>query len=277
MTTTTSRNAVIAEEGSAQRPQRVRHTPKFRQLEVVNVERITAHIVSIRFQGEDLHDFVSASFDDHVKFMIPATPGSELLLPSLGPDGIKFPTGVPRPIMRDYTPRSFDGRSHELTIEYALHGDGPVAQWAAQAKPGQRAAIGGPRGSTVISLDYDWHLLVGDETALPAISRRLEELPGNTQAIVIIETGDAADQRPLKSSAQVNVQWLVQHGKSGLVDAVRALQLPMGEGFAWAAGESATILAVRHVLVDEFRLDKHHVKAAAYWRRGAAAHHEHLG
>jgi NADPH-dependent ferric siderophore reductase len=54
---------------------------------------------------------------------------------------------------------------------------------------------------------------------------------------------------------------------------VRALTLPAGEGFAWAAGESATILAVREVLIDELGLDRHQVRAAAYWKRGEAGHH----
>lgn len=254
------------------RPARVRHVPKFRQIEVTRAERLTPHIVSVDFRGEDLHDFVSASFDDHVKFLLPATPDGQLTLPTLGPDGMKFPEGA-RPVMRDYTPRRVDTERREITIEFALHGDGPVAQWAAQAKPRQRVGIGGPRGSTVVPLDYDWHLLIGDETALPAIARRLEELPAGAQAIVIIETGDAADHRPLPSAAQLHVQWLVQQGASGLVAAARALRLPGGEGFAWAAGESATIIAVRQVLIDELGLAKHQVKAAAYWKQGEKAHH----
>jgi NADPH-dependent ferric siderophore reductase len=199
-----------------------------------------------------------------------------MLLPVLGPEGMKFPEGAQRPVMRDYTPRRFDAQRREITIEFALHGDGPVAQWAAQAKAGQRAGIGGPRGSTVIPLDYDWHLLIGDETSLPAISRRLEELPAGTQAIVIVETGDVGDQRAFESAAQVRVQWLVHQGSSGLVDAARALQLPAGEGFAWAAGESATITAVRRVLIDELGLDKHQIKASAYWKQGEKGHHGHI-
>ncbi len=273
MNTATTHDATI---DSTRRPQRVRQTPKLRQLEVMRVERITPHIVSVNFHGEDLHDFISASFDDHVKFMLPATPDGELLLPVLGPEGMKFPEGAQRPVMRDYTPRRFDAQRREITIEFALHGDGPVAQWAAQARSGQRAGIGGPRGSTVIPLDYAWHLLIGDETALPAIARRLEELPSGAKAIVMVETGDAADQRPLASAAQVRVQWLVHQGRSGLVEATRALQLPPGEGFAWAAGESATITAVRQALIEELGLDKHQVKASAYWKQGEKAHHGHI-
>src|SRR6266568_4230449 len=78
--------------------------------------------------------------------------------------------GSGAPVMRDYTPRRFDAVQRELDIEFALHGDGPAATWAAQAAPGQRVMIGGPRGSFIVPTDFDWHLLIGDETALPAVA-----------------------------------------------------------------------------------------------------------
>ncbi|GAB4061277.1 siderophore-interacting protein [Uliginosibacterium sediminicola] len=261
---------------SSRRPQRLRQAPKLRRVSVLSVEQISPHSLCIHFSGEDLQDFASPSFDDHIKLMLPATPESELVLPILGPNGVSFPEGAPRPLMRDYTPRRFDAQRGVLSIEFALHGDGPAASWAAQAQVGQQVAIGGPRGSTLIPVNYDWHLLVGDESALPAISRRLEELPASTRAIVIAETSDPRDQRSLNSEADLQVQWLLRDGTSQLPAAVSALQLPAGEGFAWAAGESAGIIAVREVLINQLGLAKHQVKAAAYWKLGAAGHHENL-
>ena len=149
-------------EPPVSRVQRVRHELKRRDLQVVRVETLSPHFRSITFGGEALADFISASFDDHVKFMLDS-------------DGAE-------PVRRDYSPRRYDATAGELTIEFALHGEGRTAAWAAQAAPGQRATIGGPRGSFIIPTDYAWHLLVGDETALPAIHRRLEELPTGTRA-----------------------------------------------------------------------------------------------
>jgi len=240
---------------STRRVQRVRHELKRRDLDVVRVATLSPHVRSITFGGEALADFVSASFDDHVKLMLD------------GGDGER--------VMRDYTPRHHDAAARELTIEFALHGDGPAASWAAQAEPGQHATIGGPRGSFIIPLDYQWHLLVGDETALPAIARRLEELPAGAQAIVIGQADDEADQRVFNTQAEVTVQWV--NSASGLVDAVRALTLPAGEGYAWCAGEAAAMATLRSVLVDEKGHDRHAIRAAAYWKQGAAAHHENLG
>ncbi len=132
-------------EHTVSRVQRVRHELKRRVLEVARVATISPHFRGIVFRGESLADFVSASFDDHVKFILDG-------------DG-------PSPVMRDYTPRRFDREARELTIEFALHGDGPVADWAAQAGAGQRVTIGGPRGSMIVPTDFGWHLLAGDETA----------------------------------------------------------------------------------------------------------------
>jgi NADPH-dependent ferric siderophore reductase len=235
------------------RVQRVRHEIKRRDVEVVRVDELSPHFRSVTFGGESLDGFISASFDDHVKFVLPGADGS--------------------PVMRDYTPRRYDAARRELTIEFALHGDGPAASWAAQAARGQRATIAGPRGSFIIPPDYAWHLFVGDETALPAIARRLEELPAGARAIVIAQV-DEPDRREFETAADATVQWIAEPAQ--LIEAVRALSLPDGEGYAWCAGEARTMATVRRVLVEDKGHDKHAIRAAAYWKQGAAAHHENL-
>jgi NADPH-dependent ferric siderophore reductase len=236
------------------RVQRVRHELQRRDLQVVRVQTLGPHFRSVTFGGASLAGFTSASFDDHVKFMLDA-------------DGAE-------PVRRDYTPRRHDAAAGELTIEFAVHGDGRAALWAAQAAPGQWATIAGPRGSFIIPTDYAWHLLVGDETALPAIHRRLEELPAGSRAIVVLQVADGADRRSLHSAAELSVQWVANSKE--MLNAVRALPLPPGEGYTWCAGEAATMATLRRLLVDEKGLDRHAMRVAAYWKRGATAHHENL-
>lgn len=235
--------------------QRVRHETRRRDLQVLRVESPSASFRRVILGGEALAGFLSASFDDHVKLILDSGNGGE-------------------PVMRDYTPRHYDRAAGELTIEFALHGDGPAAEWAAAAQPGQRATIGGPRGSFIIPLDYDWHLLVGDDTALPAISRRLEELPAGAHAIVLLQVAQA-DRRAFATQANAQIQWVVSD--AALIDAVRALALPAaGEGYAWCAGEAATMATLRRILVEDKGHDRRAIRAAAYWKRGAQAHHENL-
>lgn len=235
------------------RVQRMRHDAVRRDVEVARVADLGPHVRSITFSGESLEGFVSASFDDHVKLML-----------EIDGDAVR----------RDFTPRRFDAARKELTIEFDLHASGPAARWAGSARPGQRAVIGGPRGSFIIAPDLDWHLLLGDETAMPAISRRLEELPSSTQALVVLQVADTADRRPLPTAARLQLQWV--HDTDELLRAVRGLSLPPGEGYAWCAGEAAAMATVRSILVDEMGHDRHAIRAAAYWKRGNSAHHERL-
>ncbi len=244
------------ETSPARRVQRVRHETRRRTLQVKRVEDLSPGLRRITLAGDELAGFVSASFDDHVKLIFDAG------------DGQARPA-----VMRDYTPRRHDAAAGELDIVFALHGDGPAAAWAAQATACQPLVVAGPRGSFVIPLDYDWHLLAGDETALPAIARRLEELPAGARAIVLLMVAPA-DRRPLASAADVRLQW-VDDG-AALLAAARALDLPAGEGYAWCAGEAALMAALRRVLVDEKGHDRHAIRAAAYWKQGAIAHHENL-
>lgn len=256
--------------------ERMRHLLKVRRLRVQEVFRPSPHLVRVRLGGDDLHDFISASFDDHLKLMLPHHPEAPLVLPESGADGLSYPPDAQRPIMRDYTPRWFDPAAGLLDLEFALHGTGAAATWAMQARPGQEVGVGGPRGSFVVPTGFDWHLLVGDETALPAMARRLEELPPGAQAFVIAETADPADRRVLESRAGVTVQWLTEGADGGLAAAVAAWRRPTGEGYAWAAGEAAEMAATRRVMVEQHGVVKERMRVAAYWKRGASAHHENL-
>lgn len=267
--------------------QRVRHELVRRALHVRRAERISPNFMRVTLAGDALEGFTSASFDDHLKLMLPAPGQTELVLPDFNPGGPRGPRvddGAPRPVMRDYTPRHYNAAAGELDIEFALHGDGPAATWAAQAQPGQQVAIGGPRGSFVIPTGFDWHLFIADDTGLPAIARRLEELPAGCRAIVIVAI-EEADRRGLTSAATLDVTWVAPQpapadasaaDQSSLATATRSLKLPAGEGYAWAAGEAHTIAAVRRVLVAQHGLDKSRIRAASYWKQGAEGHHENL-
>lgn len=261
---------------SALAVERVRHAIKVRRLRVQQVQRLGANFVRVRFAGEALRDFVSASFDDHLKLMLPPRAGQPLVLPEPGPEGLALPPGADRPVMRDYTPRHFDNAAGTLDIEFLLHGEGAASEWAARAQPGDEVGVGGPRGSFLVPSGFDVHLLVGDETALPAIARRLEELPAGVRAIAVVETADPRDRRAFDSHAGVQTHWLAAGASETLAQAVGALALPSGELFAWAAGEATSMAALRQVLVERHGLPKARVRASAYWKRGSAGHHETL-
>lgn len=260
--------------------QKMRHPIKARMLQVRRIVELSPAMRRITLAGDDLAGFLSASFDDHVKLIVPEAPGAKPNVPTMGATGIVFEEGKPRPIMRDYTPRRYDPVANELDIDFVLHHAGPATDWASQAEPGHFVGIAGPRGSFVIPTGFDWHLLVGDETAIPAIGRRLEELPAGTRAIVVIKTARDDARIDLRARCRLDVHWVGEVGSDApagmgaLESAVRGIALPTGEGHVWAAGEHADVKALREYLVGEAGIDKRRIRASSYWRQSVPDAHE---
>ncbi len=245
-------------------PRRVRHEPRRRTLSVKQTERIAAHMARLTLGG-DLEGFVSLGFDDHVKLFFP--------------DGTLNAEGTPNVLGRDFTPRRYDPVAKTLQIDFVLHDAGPATRWAAQAKPGETLVVGGPRGSFIIPLAFDWHLLIGDETGLPAISRRLSELPVGARAIVIGEVEGPADELALETRADATIVWAHRNGAAPgandvLAKALASLTLPPRDYYAWVACESLTAKVLRKQLIEECGANPKWLRAAGYWRRGAVAIHD---
>ncbi|MDF9905340.1 UNVERIFIED_ORG: NADPH-dependent ferric siderophore reductase [Pseudomonas reinekei] len=244
---------------------RVMHDIKRRRLEVLRVVDLTPRMRRITLGGPELAGFVSLGTDDHVKLLFPQNAEQAVALETLVLGAGK--DNGPLPEMRDYTPRRYDLSALELDIDFVLHGDGPASTWAEQAKPGQFLHIGGPRGSMIVPDMFDSYLLIGDETALPAIARRLESLAANRRALVIVEVENGKEQQVLESAAEVNVIWVLREGgKDNLLTTVRQIQVPVGSLYAWVATESKVSRQIRRVLLDEHGLDEQFVKAVGYWR-----------
>lgn len=248
-------------------PYRVRHETKRRRLVVRDIRKLTPHMTRVTVGGDELAGFVSAGFDDHIKLFFPDAVSDE-----------RDVNGDPKPVSRDYTPRRYDAAANTLEIDFAIHEAGPATQWAEQARVGDILNIGGPRGSLVIPTGFDWHLLIGDDTALPAIGRRLAELPRNARAVVLAEVDTAADEIAFEHSANASITWLHRNGAEigsshRLAEALRALEFPKGDYYAWVACESLTAKALRAQLV-EMGANPKWLRAAGYWRRGAAAVHD---
>lgn len=254
--------------------QRVRHPIVVRTLTVKSIEDLAKNYRRIVFHSDDLTGFISSSFDDHIKLFI-AEDFEDLIVPSITEHGLVFPEGKAKPAARDYTPYYFDAQTNCLTVDFVLHPSGPAGEWASQAKRGQQMAIAGPRGSMVVPTAYDWHLLIGDETAIPAISRRLVELQTHEKVVVILEleNDNLLSLLPEHPHAQVHLH-IRTDDKSGLAQTVQSVSLPSGNGFAWAAAESTVVKLVREVLVHFHGLSNDTIRASSYWRIGDVAVHE---
>ena len=257
-------------------PIRHRHATRLRLLTVANVTDITPLMRRVRLTG-DMENFVSPGHADHIKaFFFPE--GVAPKLPPVGPNGAEFAPGE-RPEMRDYTPRFWNVAEGWIDLDFVLHGDGPAASWAAAAAPGKTLVIGGPRGSIVVPMAYDWYLLVGDETALPAIGRRIEEFPEGAKVLAIVEVDNPAEEQRFETRAELTLTYLHRNGAPAgtttlLHDAVAAARFPQGDAYAYIAGESQMSKAVRAHLTEQRGFNPEWVKAAGYWLLGVADAHE---
>ena len=230
---------------------RHRHELKRRELTVARAFHLTPHMVRIVLEGDDMADFVSLAPDDHVKLLVPA--GSET-------------------VMREYTPRTFDARS--LTLDFALHEAGPATAWARAARPGDVLTVAGPRGSAVVAAAFDWWLLIGDETALPAMGRWAEELPEGRRLITLAAIPSDADRQSFATGAAHEAHWCERPldqaaDPAPLIAAAQGLDLPEGRGFIWIAAEARVARALRDHFAERGH-PRHWMKAAGYWTKGIA-------
>ncbi|KAF1023354.1 MAG: NADPH-dependent ferric-chelate reductase [Paracidovorax wautersii] len=262
-------------------PRRVRHDLRFRRLTVIRSVRRTPSLIQVTVGGPDLAGFASPGFDDHVKLFFPDEQTGQLSLPTLDAEGRIAWSDGPRPVARDYTPLAYDAAAQTLDIAFALHEAGPATRWAQNARPGDVLGVGGPRGSFILPTNFDGYVLIGDDTALPAIERRLAELPAGAPVRVLVEVDDAASQLDWVDRPGTTVQWVHRQGdgrlpSQGLGQAAAQLAWPVGGVHVWIAAESGVAKALRAQVIAERGQNPKWIKAAGYWRAGAAgAHDEH--
>ncbi|MEU9022365.1 siderophore-interacting protein [Actinomadura sp. NPDC048394] len=239
---------------------------------VLRTERLTPHMIRVVLGGEGLAGFGAGAFTDHyVKLLFPQ-PGVEYPEPF---DMEKVRAEMPRdqwPSVRTYTVRAWDPDAVELTIDFVHHGDKGIAgPWAASVRPGEEIFFNGPGGAYAPSADAGWHLLVGDESALPAIAASLERIPAGAPARVFIEVAGPEEEQDLRAPAGTELVWLHRDGGQVgdlLVEAVQKLDFPEGDVHAFVHGEANFVKSLRRHLRVDRGLPMERLSISGYWRRG---------
>ncbi|PRZ07715.1 NADPH-dependent ferric siderophore reductase [Isoptericola sp. CG 20/1183] len=218
------------------------------------VRWLTPHMVRLTLAGDAL-DAIDrpAATDLYIKLVVgePPTPES-------------------RPVVRSYTVRSV--RDGEWDVDFVVHGDdGLAGPWAARVRPGEQVAFLGPGGTYAPDLAAPWHLLVGDDAALPAIAAAVESLPAGTVAHAVVEVPGPADEQEIVTDADLHLTW-VHRGTAGLADTVRAAhaagRLPAGAPHAFLHGEASCVRELRRWVRAELGVGTERLSASGYWRRG---------
>ncbi|OKI29174.1 siderophore-interacting protein [Streptomyces sp. CB03911] len=248
----------------------VRRPRKPHTAHVVRTERITPHMQRVVLGGEGLAAFTAGTSTDHyVKVLF-------------GADGVIYPEPFdlerireefPReqwPVTRTYTVRAWNPELRELTLDFVVHGDeGLAGPWAVRARPGEKVRFMGPGGGYAPDTTADWHLLAGDESALPAIAAALEALPADADVRAFVEVTGPEEEQKFDSALQVH--WLHRGGRPVgelLVEAVRALDFPAGRVHAFVHGEAGFVKDLRALLRVDHGVPREDLSVSGYWRLG---------
>ncbi|WP_436520558.1 siderophore-interacting protein [Actinoplanes sp. HUAS TT8] len=290
---------------------------RFFPVTVARITRLSPSFVRVTFTGEDLDKFADNGFDQRIKLLLPLADSGLDHLPT-GEDWYtqwrSLPAERQNPI-RTYTVRNVRAADREVDVDMVLHGvSGPASRWAVAAAPGSIACLLGPNAEfTGNSGGIDFHppagtnrvLLVGDETAVPAIASILSRLPADTRGEALLEVPETGDELLVSAPAGIRVTWIPRDGADHGVKLVPAVQaaaahllgdaagvttadledvdvdedllweVPDGteatDGFyAWLAGEAAVIKTLRRHLVATCGVDRRAVAFMGYWRLGRA-------
>ncbi|RJL35386.1 siderophore-interacting protein [Bailinhaonella thermotolerans] len=239
---------------------------------MVRTTRITPHMIRVVLGGEGLAGFSAGEYTDHyVKLLWPR---AGVVYPEPF-DIFEIRARMPReqwPVVRTYTVRAWDAARGELTIDFVYHGDTGVAgPWAAGARPGDEISFLGPGGGYAPDQEADWHLMAGDESALPAIGASLERLPAGAPARVFVEVAGPEEEQVLPTPGDAEIVWLHRGDApvgDKLVRAVRGLGFPGGTVHAFVHGEAGFVKELRRHLRVERGLPMDRLSISGYWRRG---------
>ncbi|MET9481466.1 siderophore-interacting protein [Streptomyces sp. NPDC006638] len=252
--------------------QPARRTPKAREAQVVRTEWITPHMVRLVLGGDGLDGLDLGEFTDHYIKVLFAPAGVTYPEPF---DLERIREEFPReqwPTTRTYTVRAWDPAVRELSVDFVVHGDeGLAGPWAARARVGETMRFLGPGGGYAPDPAADWHLLAGDESALPAIAAALERAPAGATVHAFVEISGPGEEQKIATPDGFEVRWLHRGDRpvgEALVAAVRALDFPAGDVQAFVHGEAGFVKELRRHLRLERGIPRERLSISGYWRLG---------
>ncbi|MFJ4253686.1 siderophore-interacting protein [Microbacterium sp. NPDC090003] len=266
-------------------------TQELLHLTVLRSERLSPHWMRVTLGGGEIEKFRPMGFDQWFRLFLPI--GGDAGLDRVPAKAnkmfgylkfLRIPDGE-RPVMRNYSVRAYrpaeGDRGAEIDVDFVLHGSaadstaGPASRWAETCTPGEHVLIIDEGLTFNPERGVERVLLVGDETALPAIASIAASVPAGATGTAIIEVPSLDDALDFPHPEGVSVEWVLrphdeQPGAIAL-QRVAELDLPAETFHTYAAGEQSLASGVRKLLVGERGVDKNTVSFCGYWKIGAAS------
>ena len=233
-----------------------------RSLKVNQKTTLSPHMIRIQLQGSDLSDFPLNSEGGYVKLLFPQPSTLE------GDEESK-------PRMRSYTVRSFDSSALTLDLDFVVHGDnGPASAWALSCQLDDEISIIGPGVVKLPDFSSDWFCLVGDMTALPALSVIVERLPETAKGYLVVELLSDADKPAFNLPKGMDLVCVINPDQESinrlLADKVLSLPWLEGRGFIWSACEMNSMRPLREYFLKEKKVSKDQIYISSYWKIGVS-------
>ncbi|MFT4124670.1 MAG: siderophore-interacting protein [Gordonia sp. (in: high G+C Gram-positive bacteria)] len=258
------------------------HPLVVRCVQVRDVHEVTPRMRRVVLGGEQLGAFMrdgrqfpafgAPGFDDHIKLIF--APGGDIAdaIPRQLDNGIDWLPSEHR-VTRDYTPHHVDADRNELHLDFVVHTEGgghrgPAEAWASSARPGDDLWFVGPKASSIVPADTGSAVLIGDETAIPAIARFLTERPVDVPVRAVITIADVAAKHPHVPVRDGDlIEWVVAApgDRDALLAAARTIEPGPAPVYVWAAAESRALLPIRRLIADEWSIPRSHTSITGYW------------
>lgn len=254
-------------------PRRVRRAPPpLRTVTVTGGEPVGPRLHRVVLGGPELVGFPVPLPGASVRLLLPSPGTADLVVPTWNGNEFLLPDGR-RPILRTFTPRLVDPEGGHLAVDVVLHPGGVASRWAPHAAVGAPVAVSGPGRGYTVDPGAEGYVLVGDETAIPAIAQLLDAIPGGTRVRVHIEVAAPEGRVALPDHPGATVAWhdLTDPDDPGsaMVTAVRDLVIDAGDRI-WVAGEAASVQRIRRDLFEKRGIPRSRATVRGYWKRGRA-------
>lgn len=268
--------------------------PEVVMAEVVEAKQVSPHMMRVTLGGEGIGRLTPQGYDQWFRLFL-TRPGQESLkLPTASSawwyaQYLATPKPM-RPYVRSYTVRASRPDLQEIDVDFVVHEDpdgttGPGAGFATNCRVGDQVGILDQGVGYNPRHEHDWVLLVADESGLPAVAGICESLPDGQRGLAIVEVPTAADKQDFRLPEGIDLRWVVRDEIPGTaadpghdvvpgaaaLEALQAAELPEGDGYAFAIGESSLATGARRHLVNDRGIPKTHVDFVGYWKHGRAA------
>lgn len=223
-----------------------------RILQVIRKTYVTPNMLRVTLGGSNMQQFPADQASAYIKLLFPR-----------GDDQ--------RPIARTYTIRA--QRDNEIDIDFAVHAEsGPALSWALNSQAGEDILIGGPGPKKLANPSADWFLIVGDMTALPAISINLAQLPEDAQGHALIQVLSADDIQPLQAPEGITLHWQINPepglDETLLLEKVKTLPCFNGTPYIWCACEMNSMRQLRTYFRAQPQVQRDQMYISSYWKKG---------